>query len=328
MVAAAGRAGATPRVTIAVDDVDDAVAVRLGAEMEQLGFAVEVVQAPEAAPSRELLEAAARDRGAIAAFRIVRSRSGVEVWVFDRFTRKTLLREVIVGEEPEPAERASIVATRAVELLRASLLELASSPQVLSDMEVPRAAKRLIAPRRKRRRHTGPVFTLAAGPAIVASPGGIGPSLHAQIEIGLRLSPRLFASALVSLPALVDTIEEDAGRAMVAPILAGAALTLSMRPFSRALQPSLRVGLAAAFLRMEGETARDDARGQAATTSSILPFAGVALRLALGRRVRIAAATDVGTAMPQPSVRFLGERVAHWGMPVVVASAALEIEGP
>jgi hypothetical protein len=79
---------------------------------------------------------------------------------------------------------------------------------------------------------------------------------------------------------------------------------------------------------MEGETPRRDARGQAATTASIVPFAGVALRFSLARQMRIVAAMDVGTAMPRPTVHFLDTRVARWGLPVVLGALALEIEGP
>lgn len=329
LLAVAPAALSSPTVAIAVDAPTDAVAVRLRAELRELGFAVALVQAPEEAPSRELLEATARDRGAVAAFRIVRSRSGVEVWIFDRLTGKTLLREVIVDDEPDPAARAALIATRAVELLRASLLELATPhPHMARDVEVPREVRDLVTPPRRPRRQGGMILTLTTGPALALSPGGVGPSAHALVEVGLRLSPSLRASAVLALPIAVDTLEGDAGTASVAPFLAGAALTLHLRSFTRALRPSLRVGLAAALLRMEGETNRDGTVGRVDTTVSMLPFGGGALRLSLARRIRLVAAADVGIALPQPVVRFLGERVAFWGMPLFLFTLGLELEGP
>lgn len=328
ILGACPRAGATPAVAIAVDALDDAVAIRLGAELHELGFTVAIVQAPEAAPSRELLEATARDRGAVAAFRIVRSRSGVEVWIFDRLTGKTVLREVIVGEGGDATARAALIATRAVELLRASLMELAAPHQVLSDLEVPRAARVLVEPPRRKRRRQAFVLTLTAGPAVAISPGGVGPSLHALLELGARLSPSLHASALVALPAIVDTVEGDTGRAEVAPFLAGGALTLALRPLGPWLQPTLRAGLAAAFVHMEGETAVRGAVGQSDTTFSLLPFIGAALRLSMTRHVRVLTGLDAGAALPRPAVRFLGDRVAAWGVPVFLGTLALELEGP
>lgn len=325
LVLAAPHALAEPEVAIAVDALDDAVAVRLGAELRELGFTVAIVQAPEAAPSRALLEATARDRGAVAAFRIVRSRAGVEVWIFDRLTGKTVLREVIVGEDADPAARAAVVATRAVELLRASLLELAIPHQVLTDVEVPRAARALLPRPAPRRPARGLALTLTVGPALALSPGGVGPSLHALVEVGTRVSPRLRASVLVALPLLVDTLERDVGHADVTPLVAGAALSLRLRAWTRAVRPDLRAGLGVALLRLDGESARDDAVGQTDTTASLLPFLGAAARVALGRRLRLVAAVDVGAALPQPLIRFVGERVAFWGMPLVLASAGLEL---
>jgi hypothetical protein len=105
-----------------VDDADTRpVGVRLRAELVSLGFEVELALAPEVEPSRASLEQAAREAGAVAALRVRASRAGVEVWVMDRVTSKTVLREVVfTGGDDE-----GLVAVRAVELLRASLLEVA-----------------------------------------------------------------------------------------------------------------------------------------------------------------------------------------------------------
>lgn len=105
-----------------VDDADTRpVGVRLRAELVSLGFEVELAPAPEVEPSRASLEQAAREAGAVAALRVRASRAGVEVWVMDRVTSKTVLREVVfTGGDDE-----GLVAVRAVELLRASLLEVA-----------------------------------------------------------------------------------------------------------------------------------------------------------------------------------------------------------
>jgi hypothetical protein len=44
------QARSRPAVTIAVDHPDDEVAVRLRAELSELGFGPSIIQAPEAAP--------------------------------------------------------------------------------------------------------------------------------------------------------------------------------------------------------------------------------------------------------------------------------------
>lgn len=317
-----------PVVTIAVDQVDDEVALRLRAELQELGFAPSIVQAPEAAPSRELLEANARDRGAVAAFRIARSRWGVEVWIFDRVTNKTVLREVIVGEEPDPSIRAGVVATRAVELLRASLIELASAHHVVTDPEIPRAVRELVEPRRRVVHRSTPTLALSVGPALVVSAGGVGPSLGAGLEVGFGLTSGLRLAALAVLPIVIDTVEGDGGQAVVAPLVFGAALSLQLHSWSRAVSPSLRAGVGAAVLRMQGQSPAAGMTARADSTVSMLPMLGAAVRIDLRRRLRLVLAADIGAALPEPVVQFADHPIASWGMPVVLSSAALELVGP
>jgi ferric-dicitrate binding protein FerR (iron transport regulator) len=318
-----------PVVTIAVDRSDDEVAVRLRAELQELGFAPAIVQAPEAAPSRELLEANARDRGAVAAFRIARSRWGVEVWIFDRVTNKTVLREVITGEEPDPSIRAGVVATRAVELLRASLIELATVHRMAIDPEVPRAVRELVEPPRPPvvRRPT-PALAFALGPALLVSSGGVGPSLGAGIDVGVELKAGLRLGAIAVLPIVVDTIEDAAGEAVVAPMVFGGTLSLRLVSASRTVSPSLRVGVAAAVLRIEGQSPASGLVARSESTMSLLPLLGASVRVGVARRLRIVLGADLGVALPQPAVRFVGRQVAVWGMPVVMSTAALELVGP
>jgi hypothetical protein len=62
-----------------------------------------------------------REQEALAAIRTVEKNGAVEVWLRDRVTGKTVLREVVTANGAIDAREA--VAIRAVELLRASLLE-------------------------------------------------------------------------------------------------------------------------------------------------------------------------------------------------------------
>ena len=320
---------ADPVVTIAVEELDDEVALRLRAELQELGFDPSIIQAPEAAPSRELLEANARDRGAVAAFRIVRSRWGVEVWIFDRVTNKTVLREVITGEEPDPAIRAGVVATRSVELLRASLMELAAAHRVVTDPEIPRAVRELVEPPRRPVVHRRtPTLALAVGPALVVSAGGVGPSLGAALEVGIVLTPGLRLGALAVLPIVLDTVHSDSGQAVVAPLVFGGALSVRLRSWSRTVAPSLRIGLAAAILHVEDQAPADGTIARSDSSVSLLPLLGTSLRINLARRLRIVLAADVGAALPEATVEIAGRRVAAWGRPVILSTAALELVGP
>lgn len=89
------------------------------------------------------LSALARDRGAIAAIAVVGAAGRYDIWVVDRVTGKALLREVVLeGDDPDGGE----LALRAVELLRASLLELEAPHPSRGAVPAPPEIERLLSP--------------------------------------------------------------------------------------------------------------------------------------------------------------------------------------
>jgi hypothetical protein len=102
---------------------------RTEAELRAEGFAVVVRDAPPGVPPREALERAASEVDTVAAVSLFLAPSGAaaDVWVTDRITGKTSMRTVRV-DDLAPAERARALAIRAVELLRASLIEATAAP--------------------------------------------------------------------------------------------------------------------------------------------------------------------------------------------------------
>jgi hypothetical protein len=95
---------------------------QIEAELSSLGFQVQTRDdGPPLETPREL-QAAARQAGAEVAVSVRPSALGVEVWLVDRVTGKTLSREFVSRAPGQEQER--VIAVRVVELLRASLLEL------------------------------------------------------------------------------------------------------------------------------------------------------------------------------------------------------------
>src|SRR5688572_9121251 len=84
------------------------VATRIHAEIADAGFVATWVESPEAGAS------------AVAVFEVVRGGNAVDVRVLDRLSQKTVSRRIDAPADAGPR----IVALRAVELLRASLLEI------------------------------------------------------------------------------------------------------------------------------------------------------------------------------------------------------------
>jgi hypothetical protein len=102
---------------------------RLGAELLAAGFDTVEVDAPRQVDARGAIEEAGEGAGAFAtlSLRPVARSKAIDVWISDLMTHKTSVRRIaVVVRKKGAASRA--IAHRAVELLRASLLEVESPP--------------------------------------------------------------------------------------------------------------------------------------------------------------------------------------------------------
>ncbi|HMA94741.1 MAG TPA: hypothetical protein VKP30_18755 [Polyangiaceae bacterium] len=137
------QAAQRARVVLITADRESATARRFIKELNTLDVDVVTVLTDESAPSiRKELERVAAEQRAFAAVRIVPTGTEAEVWVADRVTGKTLVREVISGANQGQFDEA--VTLGAVELLRASLLEVATDTELKGDVAPPAAAKKLL----------------------------------------------------------------------------------------------------------------------------------------------------------------------------------------
>jgi len=131
--------------TVVVEDApsDDAflreVVTRLSAELRAAGFGV-LPAAPARSQAGQSLDLNAAQRGSIAVFSIRRREEGaaLEVTVADRVSEKLVSRRIAVA----PRMSAAIVAVRAMELLRASLLELTPIGVPAAETIMPQDLKR------------------------------------------------------------------------------------------------------------------------------------------------------------------------------------------
>jgi hypothetical protein len=128
LAGAASTAAAPARSRVAVvrppadDEVSGLVTTRILAELSAAGFDVVEIDAPPDTSSRAVVEAPSK---AVATFAVERvgNRPAVDVWLADQITGKTTVRRLDL--QIGASDRAvAILAIRAVELLRASLLEI------------------------------------------------------------------------------------------------------------------------------------------------------------------------------------------------------------
>lgn len=272
--------------------------------------------ADDAPTTRDALEASARAEDAIAALRVRASRSGVEVWIMDRITAKTVLREVVLST----GDDESAVAVGAVELLRASLLEVEQPGFRKREVAPSPAVSRLVAaPQGKTGR-----LALALGPAAALSPGGLGVTPHVDVWLRFEASDHFALFTRVVLPTLPATLDAPEGRATVT--LSTAAVGADALLFSpeSAVRGRAGVGVGAVWAHMEG-TAAQAFVGRGDDVVAALVFAHVGGHASLGRHVRVFADVSLGIASPRPVVRFAARNVGAWGEPVAIASVGLEL---
>lgn len=319
-VAAADRSWSAPRSQAAIvappgaDALLVEIVTRLSAELSGAGF--EVVKVPTAAapgPARP-----------VAIFEVTRTpgETAVDVRVLDRLSDKLVARRISLG----PGAGPGIVAIRAVELLRASLLEISVDPPPAAQPPPPVPADV--------RRWIGPVadgapraplagFGLGAGIVFL---GGADLVTRPAVAPGLRVSYGLASVPFVARLTVVgpSTAQESrtvAGRASLQQALALVDLAW-MRPLGARWAVLASVGGGGYRLRSAGN-ATAPYRGVVDTATTALGDAGLGLGLRLGRRALLLAEAHLYVLFPQVTVRLADVPATTYGRPSALAALSL-----
>lgn len=346
-----------PRILLVVEGEPGALFRRLQAELEQLGFNVRAEQQG----GTSLAERAGRV-GANAAIRVPRSRKAVEIWVADPEGDASVLKEVVITQERPKKGGAddAVIATRAVELLRASFLEIhlempqpappeppppeaadagadAGSSADASDAAAPApppratptptATQRTVpaTPNDSSRQplplSDGSELRLVGAVAGSASPGGVPADGHLALGLTLDFSQHLAASGLLLTPSIFSEVSGSEGSAAVHMSLG--LLELAWTGGAR-LEPVLGAGAGVAWLITSGDAA---AGFQAQSDASLVPMGVLRAGLAWQLSDTLRAALDgrVGATASRVRVRFDSREVAEWGRPLVLLSAGIEV---
>lgn len=290
---------------------------RLRAELLDAGFEViEVDRAP--GDSRSEVEDAAHDTPSFATVAMSRAGSGAfaDVWVSDRVTGKTVVRRLEVGAG---ANATAILAIRALELLRASLLEIAAerapSEPVIS---APNDVAKWVAP----------ALPPASGGALLEGGAlGVGVlALHGLRGIGLALGPtvgfsygngRFFGRATIAGPAVGPELTASVGRATIRQALAALAVGWGLEPKPVGIQAW--VGAGGFELHIDG-SASAPYRGVSGGVLSLLVAAGLGGLARIAPRVALTADLAALFLTPQPIVVLAGRDSGSAGAPSVGAS--------
>ncbi len=334
------------RVVLAPVD-DDHLKTRIRAELELLGF--EVIDAEEA-PTDELL----RQREAAFALVFTEQRQGYEVWLRDRVTNKTVIREVIESSSP----RAT--ALRAVELLRASLLELKAAHPLQSEIAAGTGLKKLAqkslapeaapisheditppaqpAPPRKEATERSRSWSygdrafsservasavVEVGPIYALAGSGIGGG------IGFEANASYFIFRYVRMGVVTNfvprwDVSSDSGTVSLRSAQLGFVAGLHFRNPAGIFSAAGEIGLFGTWLHIQGEPVNDILRGFREDRFSAMPM--VRAQLSFGVPpfpMRLGITSGIGVAAPATDIVVRDEVVATWGQPLMTLKLSL-----
>lgn len=291
------------------------LALRLRQEIESLGLAVKWLPSERAQlPS---LEQEATSAGAVASIRIApMGGSDVDMSIFDRATGKTVSWKLVAASSTDPAA-GELIATRSVELLRASLLQMAARPESPPAPPRPSAAPAELARERPEN------LALWLGPAVLSSTD-FRPGVH--VVSGLTWMP--FTRLGLSASALVPVLPQQLSRPEGSVELYGSFYRLGgvLEATGPQAPVSLRLTAAAGVGRLElGGQASPNYRGVTEGRWVACPSLGVTARFALASHLRLFVDGNGSIAFPKTVIRVAGREATEWGRPVLGAALGLEL---
>jgi hypothetical protein len=249
---------------------------------------------------------------------MVASRKGVEVWVANQPTGRSLLRQLIVDEQPG-APNEGLVALQTAELLRTTLLsrsDLPPAPPRTAAAPPPEITVPAAPP-------PPPFGGLQAAAGVMYSPAAGGAA--GQLWITLRqVVRRPFGIAIdASGPLRTTSVTGPEGSAAIGAWLAGASLYLDYE------QPggvSARGAVGAAAIRVTADGMASlplVARSQSATAGAVYASADVGFHVAWW--LRLGARGIVGVVPGGITLHFAGNDAGTWGRPFLTALGLAEI---
>lgn len=310
------------RVALVRPADDDAVLIdafnRLHAELRIHAFEPLVLEATTTTRDPDGLAMAAQRADALACIAFVRhdGKTAVEVWLADRVSGKITMRTL---ELSHTSDASSVLAIRAVDLLRASLRELdlveRPPPEVVGvdPRPVPEAVQALTAA-------PEPLWSLRAEGTLVLDRPALGPAFGPSLGVTRRLSDRIDLGLTVAGPLLFGSWKTNEGAASVRQQLAWA--EVRMHAFhSRALKLGANLALGEHYLYAQGQ-ARSPLMSRTDDVWSFLFGFGLHAQWNMVTRVAVILSVRGLILTPRPGVG-IGQRSSALALPVLYAATGI-----
>jgi hypothetical protein len=240
------------------DDVIAEVTSRMQAELAASGFDAIVVSPPTNVDFRSLVELTTSQPGVVATFAVVRvgKQAAVDVWLSDRITGKTIVKRLDAGPSVGPRGPA-VLAIRAVELLRASLLEALVppvDPVVPPPPVVPTEVSRFVEDRSavsRPERHWPGTMSLELGPSVMNGFHGLGTAVGAVARFSYQVRPDVLARATLGAMPWSRDVRTTTGTVAVEQELGLVELAYAFR-FARSTAVIASAGAGVYHLHIQG----------------------------------------------------------------------------
>jgi hypothetical protein len=294
------------RVLIITDDPNDPFMTRVQAEVSAL-------PGLEVTTRRSLgsLDTDARAEHAEVAIRKVASGKGVEVWMADATTGRSLLRQLVVDESPGGPDQG-LVALQTAELLRTGLIARTVPPPA-SPPPTPPSATASVLPAPSARDSA-----VLAGVGPLWSTGGVGPAWQVWFSYQRLLSEHFGISVDASAPLHRGSISSTQGSAQVGAVVAGAGFLARLQNQRATLAGTATLGAALASVFTKGE-ANPSYLGSSTTTYTGMAYLRLGAAWNPAPWLELGAAGLVGTTTSRIRIQFADESVGDWGTPVMAA---------
>lgn len=323
-VARASDADGARTVVIVFEPHTEAVSQRLRQEIEAMGFDVDLKSEPSPGAS---LESLALGRRAIAAIRVKPlDAGGVEMTVLDRATGKTVHRELPRVSASDPAGE-ELVATRTVELFRASLMELSADHPARGEVRASQPVEALVQHDEERQlRERSGVLSLAAGPALSIMPEW-RPSAQFWVEASWISSTGVGLSTAVFSPLSPARLTRDEGSVDLLATTYRVGVTWDSNADADRVSARLSAGWSLTTLSLRGD-ASSPYVGLQADLVAWSPWLSVGGRVRLTNHVAVLAQLTGAIALPREAIRFAGREVGDFGRPALSAAVGPELSWP
>jgi hypothetical protein len=330
---ASGRADPARRVVVARPANADAVTVealaRVTGELEAAGFETVSIVVDPSADQRTSVETIGREANPVAAFAIFpgsKSAGGqatAEIWVSDRQKGKATVQRMRV--EPQDADRsAAVLAVHAVELLKASLVDL-WLPEAARKVEPPPPPPPdVVAINARPYAFSGFGLELAGG--LLANPGGLDPTWTPALRVSFGGERGLGVRIGVATAGQRTSVANAAGSGSVGQQVATAQALYAFRPAAR-VQPFVAGGGGAYRISVDGVANDPDAwvdRSRQKWTAALGVAGG--LTIALSEHLALSASAEALLLLPRPVVELgdgVDARVGQAGRPALLVTAGL-----